>query len=171
MDILDQEAVTRLWHQHSAPLVLYARQWCHTPEDIVQEAFLLLVRQSLAPDNPRAWLHRVVRNRAINAARSTGRRGRREAARAARGEPWFDAVDDQRLDAAEATDALKHLPPDQREAIVARLWGGLSFEEIATISGSSLSTVYRCYQRGLATLRERLGWECPVRATRTKTTT
>jgi RNA polymerase sigma factor (sigma-70 family) len=171
MDILGQEAITRLWHEHSAALLLYARQWCDAPEDIVQEAFLLLVRQSLAPDNPRAWLYRVVRNRAINAVRTGGRRQRRETATAARGEPWFDADEGQRLDAAEATDALKQLPPQQREAIVARLWGGLSFEEIANISGSSLSTVYRCYHRGLATLRERLGWICPAKPTRTKAKT
>ena len=37
------------------------------PEDVVQEAFLLLVRQVVAPDNPVGWMYRVVRNRAINA--------------------------------------------------------------------------------------------------------
>ena len=65
MGILSPEAVTRLWDQHSAALVLYARQWCDAPEDVVQEAFLLLVRQNAAPDNPGGWLYRVVRNRAI----------------------------------------------------------------------------------------------------------
>ena len=75
-----------------------ARRWCSTPgngamtpEDVVQEAFLLLVRQAVAPENPTGWLYRVVRNRAINAGRSQGRRARREAAVAARGEPWFEA--------------------------------------------------------------------------------
>ena len=54
----------------------------------------------------------------------------------------------------------KPLPADQREIIVARLWGGLSFEEIAQLAGESTSTVYRCYQRGLTALRERLGVSC-----------
>ena len=76
----------------------------------MQEAFLLLVRQGVAPDNPVGWMYRVVRNRAINAARTRGRRRRREAATAARGEPWFERADGDRLDAAAATDALKHLP-------------------------------------------------------------
>lgn len=169
MSTLSAEAVTRLWDQHSAALVLYARQWCDTPEDVVQEAFLLLVRQVAAPDNPIGWVYRVVRNRAINAARSRGRRSRRETAVAAQGEPWFEIGDGDRLDAAAATAALGHLPIEQREAIVARLWGGLSFEEIARLSDTSVSTVYRCYQRGLVALRERLGWSCQAKKNKMKT--
>ena len=150
MNILSPQAVTRLWDEHRNALVLYARQWCDAPEDVVQEAFLLLVRQVVAPENPVGWLYRVVRNRAINAARSRGRQSRREMA-------------------AAATDALKRLPIEQREVIVARLWGGLSFEEIARISEMSLSKVYRSYQRGLAALRERLDASCSGKKNKAKT--
>jgi RNA polymerase sigma factor (sigma-70 family) len=156
MGILSPEAVTRLWDEQGAPLLLYARQWCDVPEDVVQDAFLLLVRQAAAPDNPVGWLYRVVRNAAINAARANKRRSRREAAVAARGKPWFETTTDQRLDAAAATEALRRLPIAEREAIVARLWGGLSFDEIARLSGTSIATAHRCYRRGLAALRERL---------------
>ncbi len=169
MGIQSREAVTRLWNERGPALVLYARQWCDVPEDVVQDAFLLLVRQAVAPDNPVGWLYRVVRNQAINAARSRRRRSRREAAVAGCGEPWFEAADGDRLDAAAATEALRRLPIAQREAIVARLWGGLSLEEIARISGSSTSTVHRCYRRGLAALRERLDESCSARRNRTKT--
>ncbi len=170
MGVISPETVTRLWDEHGPSLVLYARQWCDSPEDVVQEAFLLLVRQAVAPDNPAGWIYRVVRNRAINAGRSRGRRSRRETAVAARGEPWFEMTEGDRLDAVAASDALRQLPVQQREAIVARLWGGLSFEEIARLGGASLTSVYRCYQRGLATLRERLGESCRTR-TETKSKT
>ncbi len=160
---ISPQIVTRLWDERSATLVLYAQQWCDSPEDVVQEAFLLLVRQPVAPENPVGWIYRVVRNRAINASRSSGRKSRREAAVAYRGEPWFEAAPDDRLDAAAATEALKVLPADQREAIVARLWGGLSFQEISDLAGTSVSAVYRCYQRGLAALRERLGAPCTMK--------
>jgi RNA polymerase sigma factor (sigma-70 family) len=171
MDNLRREVVARLWTEHGPALALYARQWCETPEDIVQEAFLRLVRLDVMPDNPLGWIFRVVRNQAMNANRAQGRRSRREAATADGNEPWFDTSEGDRLDAAQATEALKHLPIDQREAIVARLWGGLTFEEISLLCGSSVSTVYRCYQRGLATLRERLGWSCSAKPTRTRTGT
>ena len=169
MSTIGPEAVTRLWDEHSAGLVLYARQWCDAPEDVVQEAFLLLVRQPVPPENPVGWIYRVVRNRAINAARSRERRSRREEAVAAGGQPWFEAAEDDRLDAAAATEALKALPIDEREVIVARLWGGLGFEEIARLSGTSPSTVHRRYQQGLSALRERLGWSCLKRKTKNKT--
>jgi RNA polymerase sigma factor (sigma-70 family) len=169
MDVISAETVTRLWDTHCASLVLYARQWCDTPEDVVQEAFLLLVRQGVAIDNPVGWLYRVVRNRAINAGRSRGRRSRREAAVATHGEPWFETAEGDRLDSVAATDALQQLPADEREAIIARLWGGLSFDEIARLSGTSLSSAYRCYQRGLAALQERLGGSCRTKKIATKT--
>lgn len=169
MSTLGPDAVTRLWDEHSAPLVLYAQQWCDAPEDVVQEAFLLLVRQAVALESPVGWLYRVVRNRAINTSRSRGRPSRREDAVAAAGQPWFERSEEDRLDAAAATAALGQLSIQEREAIVARLWGGLSFEEIARLSGMSPSTVYRSYQRGLSTLRERLGWKCLEKNTKTKT--
>ena len=154
------ESVKRLWDAQSAALVLYARQWCGSPEDVVQEAFLLLVRQAVPPENPVGWLYRVVRNRAINAARSSGRQSRREAAVALGSEPWFESPEGERLDAAAATEALARLPVDEREVIVARLWGGLSLEEISRVTGFSGSTVHRAYQRGMAALRERWGATC-----------
>ncbi len=171
MGNLAPEAVTRLWDEHGAALTLYARQWCDAPEDVVQETFLLLVRQSPAPENPVGWLYRVVRNRAINAARSRGRRSRRENAVAARGEPWFFSTEGDRLDAIAATEALEQLPIEQREAIVARVWGGLSFDEIAAVCGDSLSTVYRRYQAGLSALRERLGESCLAKKKKSGTKT
>jgi RNA polymerase sigma-70 factor (ECF subfamily) len=141
-------------------LTLYARQWCQTPEDIVQEVFLLLMRESTAPQNAVGWLYRAVRNKALNAARSSRRRAHHEAQAAQRDEPCLLASVDDRLDAAAAAGALADLPLEQREVIVARLWGGLSLEETARLTGSSLSTAYRRYQQGIALLRERLDGKC-----------
>ena len=161
MSTVGPEFLTRLLDAHGAALVLYARQWCRSPEDVVQEAFLQLIRQETRPDNPVGWLYRVVRNGAISASRSASRRVRREAAVAHRGKPWFHPSHRQTLDAAAATEALRRLPIEQRETIVARLWGGLSFDQIAELTGSSTSTAHRRYQTGLSALRERLGVACP----------
>jgi RNA polymerase sigma factor (sigma-70 family) len=161
------EILTRLLDEHGAALVLYAQQWCETPEDVVQEAFLALVRQSALPENIVGWLYRVVRNEAINASRTSRRRTKRETAAAGRNEPWFQITLDDRLDADEAARAMRQLPIEERETMVARLWGGLSFDEIAQLTGSSTSTVHRWYQAGLNTLRERLGVECQQKRNKT----
>ena len=55
---------------------------------------------------------------------------------------------------------LRALPIEQREVIVAHLWGGLTFEQIAEVAGCSSSTAHRSYSAGLATLRSRLGESC-----------
>src|SRR5439155_1659947 len=68
------EQLAELVDRHAAALVLYARQWCSSPDDVVQTAFLKLARQSVPPDNLVPWLYRVVRNGAIDAARARTRR-------------------------------------------------------------------------------------------------
>ena len=73
---MDSDELGRLIDRHAAALELYARQWCETPEDVVQEAFLKLAGQGGLPENPAAWLFRVVRNGAINAAKAAKRRRR-----------------------------------------------------------------------------------------------
>lgn len=145
---------------HAASLRLYARQWCSSPDDAVQDAFCKLARSKTVPGDPAAWLFRTVRNAAIDRGRSDARRVRREEI-SARPERWFEErfVDD--LDAAEAIQALESLPGEQREIIVARLWGGLTLEQAAEAAGCSISTAHRRYESGIAALRERLGAKCP----------
>jgi RNA polymerase sigma factor (sigma-70 family) len=167
MGVIEPEILSRLLDEHSAALVLYAQQLCDAPEDVVQEAFLALVRQPQPPENLVGWLYRAVRNQAINASRSSKRRIKREEAAAKTSGSWFNATLDDRLDADEAARAMKQLPAEQRETIVARLWGGLSFDEIAQLTGSSTSTVHRWYQAGLNTLRERLGVTCQQKINKT----
>jgi RNA polymerase sigma-70 factor (ECF subfamily) len=163
------ETLRRLLDEHTVALVLYARQWCRAPEDIVQDVFLMLMREPAAPANPVGWLYRAVRNKAINAARSSRRRARHEAMAACRGEPWLAASPSDRLDAVAAAEALAELPIEQREVIVARLWGSLSLEEIAKLAGTSVSTAYRRYQQGIAALRKKLEGICPNKKTRSPT--
>jgi RNA polymerase sigma-70 factor (ECF subfamily) len=157
---------SRLVDEHSAALVLYARQWCSAPEDVVQDALLKLVGQAKKPDHPVAWLYRVVRNGAISAARSAQRRRRHEEAAAERTLAWFIPAEAGGLDEQTASAALGNLPLEQREVIVAHLWGGLTFEQIAALVGCSSSTAHRRYLEGLLALRVKLEKRCqpPIRS-------
>lgn len=157
------EDFVRLVDHHAGGLVLLARQWCRSPEDVVQEAFLSLVRQSEAPRHPAAWLYRAVRNGAISAARSAQRRQARERRRATP-EAWFEA-NDAGLDAEAAAAALADLPLDLREVIVARIWGQLTFDEIGQLIGASLSTAQRRYEQGMRILRRKLDLPCEAKST------
>jgi RNA polymerase sigma-70 factor (ECF subfamily) len=157
------DQLSLLVDQHAAALVLYARQWCAAPEDVVQEAFVKLVAQPKPPDNVTGWLYRVVRNGAISAARSARRRRHHESVAAARSPGWFVPLEGGGLDVEAATVALQALPVEQREVIVAHLWGSLTFEQIGGVVRTSASTAHRWYLAGLSALRERLGVPCPTK--------
>jgi RNA polymerase sigma factor (sigma-70 family) len=148
------EEIGRLYREYAPALRLYVRQWPDGDEDLVQEAFIKLAQQSPAPDRVLPWLYRVVRNGALAAGRGQARRRRREN-QASAAEAWFAAADDC-IDAQDATRLLAELPLEQREAVVAHIWGGLTFDETARLTGCSLATAHRRYQAGLAQLQERL---------------
>jgi len=166
MPPITPEELGRLYREHAPALRLYARQWFEGDEDPVQDAFVKLVQQPSIPDRVLPWLYRVVRNGALVAGRGAARRRRREVQVSA-SEAWFSTADDQ-IDGREATQLLAELPLDQREVVVARIWGGLTFDEVAELTGCSLPTAHRRYQAGLAVLRERLeGQWTPTRRAKT----
>ncbi len=154
MQPIEPTLLGRLYRQHVPALRLYARQWGEGGEDLVQDAFIRLAKQTPTPERVVPWLYRVVRNEALANYRSSGRRRQREL-QACAPEAWFSAVED-RLDAEEAKRLLVELPLEAREVIVARLWGGLTFAEVAQLVDCSLAMAHRRYHAGLAELKERL---------------
>jgi RNA polymerase sigma-70 factor (ECF subfamily) len=159
------ELLGRLVDQHAAALTLYARQWCAAAEDVVQEAFVKLAAQRPPPSDPPGWLFRAVRHGALTAARAERRRRRHEADAAARKPAWFAPSEHATLDAEAAAAALEGLPLEEREVVVAHLWGGLTFEQIGELAAVSSSTAHRRYLKALTSLRERLRVPCPNRPT------
>jgi RNA polymerase sigma-70 factor (ECF subfamily) len=159
------ERLAELLEAHAAALELFASQWSQAPADVVQEAFVELARQPQVPQNPVGWLYRVVRNRAASEARSARRRSRRESAVAAANEAWFQTSEQGDLGADEAAEALRGLPEGLREVLVARIWGGLTFEQIGEITNTSPSTAFRRYEEALSLLRTRLRIPCPTNKT------
>ena len=168
MNGLSPESLALLIARYAGPLALYARQWCAASDDVVQEALLQLARQRVVPDDPPAWLYRAVRNGAISAGRSDARRRRRERETATERDEWFQAAGETEIetadDAAKAVAALERLEPDLRETLTAHLWGGLTFEQIAELTGTSAATAHRRYRQGLEQLRAH--WEQPCKTTR-----
>jgi RNA polymerase sigma-70 factor (ECF subfamily) len=150
---VDAATLAELFDRHAAALTLYARQWTAAPDDCVQEAFIELAQQTEAPRSPAAWLYRVTRNRALNASRAARRRATHEQAVAAsRGERRFR--DARTTEGIELTDLLTQLDSASREIVVLRVWGGLSWDEIAELVGSSRSSAQRTYVQALEQLRK-----------------
>lgn len=166
---IDPTTLGTWFDAYAARLVLYARQWLAPgdAEDAVQEAFVNLLGQRRAPENVKAWLFTAVRNASVTSLRAHLRRRRRERARAAEREAWFEPRPDELIDAQAAQDALEFMPDDQREVVTLRIWGQMTLREISDIADTSPATALRRYRRGLAALRAHLEASC--RANRTET--
>jgi RNA polymerase sigma-70 factor (ECF subfamily) len=164
---VDAELLGRLLDCHGAALALYAAQWTDSPEDCLQEALVELARQPEMPTHVVGWLYRVVRNRALNAARGARRRREREARSiAGRFVIGSQPAAFDRGDVFAAVEALEHLDPADREVIVMRIWGGLTFEEIAMTLSISVSGAHRQYGRALENLRQLLEPTCSTETNR-----
>jgi RNA polymerase sigma factor (sigma-70 family) len=159
----------RLLDEHGASLALYAAQWTDAADDSVQEALVELARQPVVPEHVVAWLYRVVKHRALNAARGARRRREREA-RVAESR-LAGATRQDALLGATIVDALEQLAEQDREIVVMRIWGGLTFEEVAAALSISTSTAHRTYQLALSRLRDHLEPPCSTNPTETTRTT
>lgn len=158
MPSVDATLIAEMLDRHGSALAFYARQWTSMADDCVQEALVELARQPAAPDNPAAWLYRVVRNRALNAARAQTRRNAHEL-HAAQQRAAHKPNEADPADATELNDSLATLDAAAREIVVLRVWGGLAWQEIAELVGGSKSTAQRIYVQSLEQLRQH--WEPP----------
>ena len=136
--------------------MLYARQWCVNPDDALQDALIDLANQSTDPRDPVGWLFKTVRCKAMNQARSEQRRTKYQQLAAQQRDDWFHFDPCANIDAADIESLLVELPDLEREIVVARIWGDLSFEQIAELVDRSLSFVYRRYQQALSDLERKI---------------
>ena len=92
--------------------------------------------------------------------RSTRRRKRHETAAAGQRSEWFERSAADRVDAQTAAAVLESLALEQREIVIARIWGGLSFEQIGRLVSVSDSAAHRRYEAALSALRQKSRVPC-----------
>ena len=150
-----------VYEKHAPKLLAYARSMSasgeHAPEDVLHEVFLGLMRKGLPLDDGDLlpYLFSCVRNRLFNLNRAAGRRRRREQSRAAMTAPQvFDPEPGREEATTRLEAALAELPGEQREAVVLRIWGGMTLAEVARVQQASLGTAASRYDYGIQKLRK-----------------
>lgn len=130
-------------------------------EDAVQEAFLTVWRTAgsfLAERaKPSTWILTLVHRRAVDLVRREERR-RGEPLEAAE-VPAGEATDEEawlRAQRQVVQEALRKLPPEQREALELAYYGGFTQSELAERLGQPLGTIKSRMFTGLRRLRELL---------------
>ncbi len=156
MSRIDRHQLRIVYEVHGAALVLYARQWCVYPDDALQDALIDLADQSTDPRDAVAWMFKTIRCKAINQARSEQRRSKYQKLAAEQRESWFTTDLTASIGSNEIESLLSELAALEREIVVARIWGEMSFEQIADLVERSLSFVYRRYQQALGKLEKKI---------------
>lgn len=118
-------------------------------EDIVQAAFIKLAAEEPPPANCVAWLFTVTKRLAINERVSQAKRRTRETRFGTQ-----NNQSPQTSDELELRDLLNILDDREREIVIAKIWGELTFDQIATVCGDSKASVWRIYQLGISKLKE-----------------
>ena len=155
------EPIWKSWFaRHGNKLLLFARQQARNPhdaEDLVQEAFVRIWRLyghtgEVAP----GLVYRAIRRLAIDWARSIDRRVIREQ-KTYDLSPLSSAFEDS-LEKDERQQALlravDRLPEEQKEVLTLKIWGELTFDEIARTLDMSLNTVASRYRYALQKLKD-----------------
>jgi RNA polymerase sigma-70 factor (ECF subfamily) len=168
----DRQAFALLVEEYKTPIYNLAYKMTRNPEDaedLAQETFLNSFRELSRYDTKRrfyTWLYTIGLNLIRNHLKKTGRRqtnlrqvniSSNAVISGAEKSIFIDAADSEesREERKEQLEiCLLKLSPDLRELLVLRFYQGLSFEDIAVITGFSQSAVKMRVYRGLEKLRK-----------------
>jgi RNA polymerase sigma-70 factor (ECF subfamily) len=145
--------------QHAPKLLLFARQQARCEADaqeLVQDAVVEAWRQQTDGLPPAPGLvFGLIRRRAIDLARSHDRRVNRETtAQDAASPEWFAPEIEDRERARLLQTALNQLPETQRDVVTLKIWGDLTFAEIAEALEIPANTAASRYRYALEELRK-----------------
>lgn len=132
-------------------------------EDVVQEVFLSFAR-SARHLRSRGSLRRYLMTGVLNRVRDCRRRRQRQGAVAEAAEPACGGAGPEQAailveETVRLNQAVAKLPDEQREVVLLRLKGNMTFREIARLQERSISTVLGRYRYGLERLRSVLNGE------------
>jgi len=161
------ETIEELFAALESPLLGYALRFTGqrgVAEDIVQDAFMKLHEQFEDVREPRKWLYRTVHNLALNHRRDTGKivsleQKREEAAAGAETADPQPLPDEQiaRLEGIGLVRlSLETLDKRSRELVQMKFHDGLSYKEIATKTGLSVSNVGYVLHHALKAIADEL---------------
>ena len=151
--------------RYGSKMLLFAKQFSANQadaEDIVQEAFTRFWKSDRrAQGNPASLLFGCVRWAALDLIRRDSRRRKREALSSAYDRTGMDChlfertVEKSEL-AAGVPRSLESLSDVQRQVVVLKIWGELTFDQIGEALGISANTASSRYRYALGALRRTL---------------
>lgn len=123
-------------------------------EDVVLDAMLAVSELQQAPDDLPAYLFRTVRNKAIYCSKQS-RRFTADSEHPSFIDSRSQAAEEQ-IFVSQVLKQLQRLESNQQQVLIMKLFGDLTFEEIAEVTANNPNTVASWYRRGLVKLKEHI---------------
>jgi RNA polymerase sigma-70 factor, ECF subfamily len=158
----DPDAIRRIYQAYADDLVTLAMNLLgdgHAAEDVVQDVFIRFV-QSVPRIRQEGKLKSYLASCVANRARDLYRTRLRQSTVNLDDTQWLASKDhgpvrllENHEHMAAIGQAVEKLPYEQRETVMLRLQGELTFRQIACLQGVSIKTVLSRYRYGLEKLR------------------
>lgn len=126
-------------------------------EDVVHDALLAVAALETPPENLKAYVYRVIRNKALHQIK--------QAQRLDDSDLDADYIDrlsvkefnsEERIYIEQALQQVATLQSNHQQVLLLKFFADLSFKDIAEIMDSPMNTVSSWYRRGLQQLQEKL---------------
>ncbi len=143
---------------HAPRFLLFARSQTRNEmdaQDVLQEALLSCWRQAEESVPPAHWVFGAIRRKAIDRAREMDRRRQREE-QTASDMDWFEPDIQERETGRILQSAVRELTETLREVLILKIWGGLTFREIAEALNIPPNTAASRYRYALEEMKKSL---------------
>jgi RNA polymerase sigma-70 factor (ECF subfamily) len=162
--VKDRDWIDAALRRYEAPLVLYAAKVCGDVEqarDVVQDTFVELCAVDRSAVEPKLaqWLFTVCRNKALDVRRkdrdmNTGHEDLDQHQTSLDRDPSAALTAEE--EHGRVLGLVERLPHKQQEVLRLKFQAGLSYREIAAVTGDSMGNVGFLLHTALHSLRERL---------------
>ena len=152
------DRIGRVYDRFAGALYRYALMILADPDgaaDAVQQVFVAVLSGRADMEYEERYLRRAIRNECFSALRQ-----RKRSVVTAVDTPLLEAIaahgdrPDERLAIEQA---LRGLPPEQREVVHLKIFEGWTFQEIADLAGESINTVASRYRYAVEKMRTQSG--------------
>ena len=140
--------------------VFYQTRHKETAEDLVSLTFFKALEKidsyKIGSNNFSAWLYKIAKNNVIDHYRKNKINVNIDDLWGLGEEPIVEIDYDTKIKLYEVKKQLDKFKPEQKEVIILRVWQGLSYKEIAEITGKSESGCKMVFLRAISSLRNDL---------------
>lgn len=157
------DAMAALCDLYAAPIykfIFYKTMHRESAEDLTSQVFFKVLEKLNSFDAEkssfRTWLYTVARNTVIDHYRLQKKEKNIDDFWDLASNEVVDELVDNRLQLSKVQEILKDLKAEQREIVLLRVWQGMSYKEIAEVTGRTEAACKMTYSRAMQVVKDNI---------------